>query len=268
MQQLPTVTKPSYMITSVDHVLKLLQMLRDNGRLGLTQAAGELGVSPSTAHRMMAMLVYRGFAVQDVDRRYTAGPAMSVPPVAIPWAIELKDICRPHLELLAARLEETVNLMVRVGSKVRFLHSVEGQEVVRIGDRSGTILDAYQASGGKALLSEADQQTLERLYRSKAATLSGARMEDEQYGRFLRELSAVRTLGYAVNREETEVGIHALGLTLHHPSGRAFAAFSIAVPVFRSDRVLSPTTIAIAEETRLEMEADIAASGIAEHVAD
>jgi len=266
MQQLPTVTKPSYMIASVDHALKLLQILRDNGRLGLTQAASELGVSPSTAHRMMAMLVYRGFAVQDMSRRYVAGPAMSVPPVAIPWAIELKDICRPHLELLATRLEETANLMVRVGSKVRFLHSVEGQEVVRIGDRSGTVLDAYQASGGKALLAEADQPTLERLYRSKSAALSGGHMDDQQYSRFLRELSKVRKLGYAVNREETEVGIHAIGLSLHQPSGRAFAAFSIAVPIFRSDRILSPTAIAILEEARLEMEADIAASGIAKTV--
>ncbi len=149
MQQLPTVTKPSYMITSVDHVLKLLQMLRDNGRLGLTQAAAELGVSPSTAHRMMAMLVYRGYAVQDINRRYVAGPAMSVPPVTIPWASELRDLCRPHLELLADRLDETVNLMVRIGSKVRFLFSVEGRSALRIGDRSGAVLDAFQASGGR-----------------------------------------------------------------------------------------------------------------------
>lgn len=268
MQQLPTVTKPSYMITSVDHVLKLLQMLRDNGRLGLTQAAAELGVSPSTAHRMMAMLVYRGFAVQDVNRRYVAGPAMSVPPVTIPWASELRDLCRSHLELLAERLEETVNLMVRIGSKVRFLFSVEGSSALRIGDRSGAVLDAFQASGGKALLAEADPQTLERLYRSKAAGLSGVRMDDEQYARFLGELAAIRNVGYAVNQEETEAGIRAVGWTLHHPTGRAFAAFSVAAPIFRTARLLSATTIAIAEEARHDMEADIAASGIAEHAAD
>ncbi|WCI07745.1 helix-turn-helix domain-containing protein [Arthrobacter sp. OVS8] len=35
-------------------------------------------MAPSTAHRLLAMLVYRGFAVQDENRRYVPGPAMGV----------------------------------------------------------------------------------------------------------------------------------------------------------------------------------------------
>jgi len=264
VQQIPTVVKPSYVITSVDHALRLVQMLRDNGSVGLTQAATELGVSPSTVHRMMAMLVYRGFALQDLDRRYVAGPAMSVPPVAIPWANELRSVCRPHLELLASRVEETVNLMVRVGSKVRFLDSVEGHMALRIGDRTGSVLDAHQASGGKALLAEADPQTLDRLFRSKSAQLAGAEMSDAQFARFQRELAGFRAQGYAVNHEESEVGIHAVGMALHDPSGWAFAAISVAAPTFRSERIFSKHAIAIIDASRREMEADIEAAGLAE----
>ena len=262
VQKPPTVQKPSYMITSVDHALRLIQMLRDNGSIGLTQAAGELGVSPSTVHRMMAMLVYRGFALKDTDRRYVAGPAMSVPPVSIPWANELKEVCRPHLELLATRMEETVNLMVRVGSKVRFLHTVEVNNILRIGDRSGSVLEAHQASGGKALLAEADPQTIERLYRSKSAALAGAEMDDERYERFQRELASIRMSGFAINREESEGGIDALGLALHDASGRAVASISIAAPTFRSERIFDKRALALADASRVEMEADIAERGI------
>ena len=40
----------------------------------------ELGIAPSTAHRLLAMLVYRGFAVQDEKRMYHPGPAMGAGP--------------------------------------------------------------------------------------------------------------------------------------------------------------------------------------------
>src|SRR5256885_13256667 len=71
--------KPPYALQSVDHALQLLQMLRDNGSLRVSEAAQELGTARSTAHRLLAMLVYRDFAVQDEARKYLPGAALSAP---------------------------------------------------------------------------------------------------------------------------------------------------------------------------------------------
>ncbi|MFD0790264.1 IclR family transcriptional regulator [Microbacterium insulae] len=250
------------MISSVDHALRLVQMLRDSGSVSLTRAAAEIGVSPSTVHRMMGMLVYRGFAQRDADRRYVPGPAMSVGPVSISWAQEVKDLLRPHVELLANRLDETANLMIRIGSNVRFLHSVEVANVLRIGDRTGSVLPAHRSSGGKALLAESDEATLERLYRSKSAELAGEYMDDARWERFLRELALVRSRGYARNDEETELGICALGFAIHDPLGRAILACSVAAPAFRAQRLFEDQVLALIDETRREMERDLAASDV------
>ena len=51
MQNLPARRKPTYSIEAVDNALQLLQLLRDVGSLRLKDAAAELGVAPSTAHR-------------------------------------------------------------------------------------------------------------------------------------------------------------------------------------------------------------------------
>jgi IclR family transcriptional regulator, acetate operon repressor len=79
------IQKPAYLLESVDNALRLLQMLRDVGAVRLNQAATELGIARSTAHRLLAMLVYRGFAVQDEKRIYHPGPAMGAgsPTVAV-----------------------------------------------------------------------------------------------------------------------------------------------------------------------------------------
>ena len=107
MQNVPQKRKPTYSLESVDNALHLVQMLRDEGRLRLKDAAQQLGIAPSTAHRLMAMLVYRGFAVQDESRTYLPGPSVGVPPVSVGWTSQLRRLAEPHLELLLSRLGET-----------------------------------------------------------------------------------------------------------------------------------------------------------------
>ena len=66
--------EPPYAITSVDHALRLALILQREGQLTVSEAAERLGVARSTAHRLLAMLVYRDFAEQGTDRRYRACP--------------------------------------------------------------------------------------------------------------------------------------------------------------------------------------------------
>src|SRR5258708_37858913 len=98
-------------------------MLRDLGVLRLTDAAQELGIGPSTAHRLFAMLVYRGVAVQDEKRGYHPGPAMGAGPAQRGWTRQFNDLCRPHIAALAMLCRDTVNLVIRVGTQAPFLPS-------------------------------------------------------------------------------------------------------------------------------------------------
>ncbi|MCU1442013.1 MAG: IclR family transcriptional regulator [Cryobacterium sp.] len=253
--------RPAYAITSVDHALRLIQILRDTGSLRVSDAAVDLGIAPSTAHRLLAMLVYRGFAIQDDSRSYFPGPALGAAPSNIPWTRTLNNLCHPHLELLSARLGETVNLVFRVGGNVRFLSTVESSNLVRVGDRTGSVLPARRASGGKALLAELDRAALDRLYRSKSAELSGDLLGEADYAALLRELERVRAHGFAWNSGETESGICAIGMCLRDGAGRALAAFSVSVPSSRADRISDGIGVPLMIEARKDMEADLAANG-------
>lgn len=74
----PLKTPPPYAITSVDHALRAATMLQLEGALTVTEVAERLGVARSTAHRLLAMLVYRDFAVRDEQRVYHAGPVLEL----------------------------------------------------------------------------------------------------------------------------------------------------------------------------------------------
>jgi DNA-binding IclR family transcriptional regulator len=252
--------RPTYSIEAVDNALLLLQLLRDGGSLRLKDAAAELGVAPSTAHRLLAMLVYRGFAIQDETRRYVPGPAMGVGPAGLSWSRLLRTLAQPHMELLSSRLNETVNLMVRVGTKVRFLATVEGNNVLRIGDRQGTVMPADKTSGGKVMLAELEPQMIEQLFRSNNAEIGGDTIAAEDYPAFLRELESIRTNGFAANFEGTEEGVSALGMALHNRHGHVVGALSVATPATRFRKVFDAGLVPALRETCRQLEIDIAAN--------
>ena len=74
---------PQYPIESVDKALKLVLLLAEQPEIRLSEATRYLGVASSTAHRLLAMLQYRGFVRQDPasSRRTSAQSRAATGPV-------------------------------------------------------------------------------------------------------------------------------------------------------------------------------------------
>ena len=224
--------KPPYSIDSVDNALRILQMLRDSGQVRVSDVAAELGIARSTAHRLLAMLVYRDFAVQAEDRSYRPGPAIAAEPLRGEPAQRLRQAMRPHMEALCDQVAETINLVVRLGTQTRFLHTVESAQVLRVGDRQGTVLPAWKTSGGKALLAELPDVQLTALLRGAAGRPPEGMTAAERRS-LVSELRLVRDQGYAENIQESESGVCAIGLCLRDKTGDPVAALSVSAPSVR-----------------------------------
>lgn len=252
--------RPPYPIDSVDNALRILSILRDEGAVRITDVAAKLDVAYSTAHRLMSMLMYRGFALQDDSRRYVAGPALGAAVIGSPWTKTLRELTRPSLELLCSRLDETVNLTVRVGIHARVLMTIEATSVLRIGDRTGTVLPAHTTAGGRALLMYEPMEQLERLYRGKGAELAGSYLSDQVFGDLLAELGRARKRGYATCREEAQIGVGALAVPLSTSPGKPMATFSVSVPVARLESLCVPDKLELIFHTQEEIMGILAAS--------
>lgn len=240
--------KPAHLLGSVDNTLRLLQGLRDTGAMRITDAANELGVSVSTAHRLLSMLVYRGFAVRDESRVYHPGPGIVAGAQAQSAHRDVLDRMKPRLKALSEQTGQTCNLMVRVGTTTRFLDSCEGPDGLGIGSRAGEILPAALTSGGQVLLADLGMDVLGSLYQSKSARTSGDHLDEAAFAKFVRKLETVRRVGWALNRERTERGVAALGMAVRDLAGDAVAAVSISVPVYSAE-ILDSEKVRSALET-------------------
>lgn len=109
--------KPSYALQSVDSALRLAQILQAFGPMRVSDVATELDIAVSTAHRLLAMLVYRGFAEQLPDRRYGPGAGLMTVPVLDPAASELRARARGPMLALVTSVGESATWWCSVESR-------------------------------------------------------------------------------------------------------------------------------------------------------
>ncbi len=247
------VDKPKYPIESVDNALRLLLEFREREGFGVSEAGEHLGVAPSTAHRLLSMLQYRGFAVQDEESKtYRPGPALIEIGLKAVRDMSLLRQARPAIERLSELLGETVHLLVREGADVRFVDGVESVRALRVTSRTGLLLPAHCTAGGKALLAELDRDVLRELYPSPTLTGLTAR-STRRRADLERELVSVRGRGFAINVGESEDDVSAVGVAVRDHRGRQRAAIAVALPSVRAsgERLDEIATAALASAHEL-----------------
>jgi IclR family transcriptional regulator, acetate operon repressor len=250
----PLPERPPTAVEALDRGLRLLQMLRDYGSLRVADASQHLGISRSSAHRLLQTLVFRGFAVQDEAHAYLPGPSMDAGPARLAWTRDFRRLCQPHLEVLSRRTRESANLMIRVGRNVRFLGTVRARTVDATHDRDGVVMPAHEASGGKALLAELHDDEVRTLFGTGPA--SG--LSDLETAKLMTDLAAVRRHGFALNVEETERGVAAVGTAIHDRWGTAVGAVSVSTRADRFAERLNGLLLPLLLDSRSQIERDLA----------
>jgi IclR family acetate operon transcriptional repressor len=244
-------------LQSVDRALQLALLLREGREFSVHEAAEVLNAAPSTAHRLLSALAHRGFAAQDRERRYVAGPVFA-PQAAQVSAGLLRQLAYPVLQELNERLGETVQVMVLSGNHVLFVDGIENvQRTLRVGMRVGDEMPAYCSAGGKAMIAEMSNPELEQLHRGGLTPWPTARFTT--LSALKRHLATVRRVGYGTSVEETERGVHGVGVSVHAPWGATIAALTTAVPSVRFRRQDVPGYAEGLFEARASLEESLAA---------
>lgn len=228
--------RPQYPIESVDNAMKLLLLLGERSELRLTEVAKYLGVASSTAHRLLAMLQYRGFIRQDSrTKAYVPGTALTGVAFSILQRFDVRQPLRPFLEELNNETMETVHLGVLDGVTVRFIDSIESPRAVRVASRLGQSMPAHCTSSGKAMLSGLSTEQFRYLYPDEELS----RVTDHTVSSrtaLEKQMAGVRRRGYATSSEESEEGVSSIAVAFPAELSSLRLAFNTAVPISRISR--------------------------------
>ncbi|WP_424537047.1 IclR family transcriptional regulator [Sphaerisporangium viridialbum] len=245
-------------MASVDHALRAAAMLQLEGGHTVSEIAERLGVARSTAHRLLAMLVYRDFAVQDEHRVYHAGPVLELAAHSQSEVSQLRAAALPHLGRLVDLLNETANLTIRTGDTARFIASVESTQALRIGSREGMVFPAHRTTAGLLLLARLGESELDEVYAAERYRDRPADRPD--LARLRAELARIGRSGFAVNQGRSERGLVAVGVPVYGRDGTAQAGLSVSMPGVRHDPRRLPLLVAALNAAARALEADLAAA--------
>jgi DNA-binding IclR family transcriptional regulator len=219
--------------SSVDNALRLIRLLAQHRALRLSEVSDLLGVAPSTAHRLLSSLRLQGFAEQDVrNGPYRPGPVLRELGQAALHNLDVRQVLRPVLERLWERTGETVSLGVLEGRDIRFVDGIESARTVRVGNRTGVLIPAHCTAAGKAIMAVLSDVEFDRrfagrgLERRTRATISS-------WPDLRKELAAIRKAGFAMNVEEGESGVSAVGAAVRDVTGTPVASINVVLPSTR-----------------------------------
>ncbi len=221
-------------VQSLVRALALLNSVAaaDDG-LTLTEVAQQVGLSSSTAHRLLTTLEQERYVHFDPDRRlWSVGVQAFVAGNAFLKTRSLVGAARPHMRTLMEDSEETVNLAVEDQAEAVYLSQVECRQMMRAFARPGGRVPLHCSSVGKALLSAMpDKDLAKALHRHGLPRLTLKTLNSTAALR--ADLAAARERGYAIDDEEHAVGLRCIAAVIFNENQAAVAALSLSGPMAR-----------------------------------
>ena len=231
-------------VQSLNRALDMLEALGTHkDGLGITALARATGLSKSTAHRLAATLVERGFVEQTLQG---GGYRLGLKYIEIASyyinTLELQTEARPYLREITADLGLTAHLGILDGHEVVYVEKLDILPGIRLYSQIGLRVPSYCSSLGKCLLSGLSGEELQILMggcafeRYTERTLPGLEA-------LRQELRKVRAQVWAIDDEEYEPGHRCVGAPIFDYRGDVVAAVSASGPVTLLDDALLPRVV-------------------------
>jgi DNA-binding IclR family transcriptional regulator len=200
--------------------------------LSLSDLSARAGLPRSTVHRLVTALQAEGFvAPVSPNGRTRLGPELVR--LAMSTRQGLRKDFRPYMEELFRQLDETIDLSVLEGDRVRFIDQITADHPLRAVSGVGKLFPLHCSANGRILLAELPVEQRRELLRGKLESCTQNTVTDR--AKVLEAVEQATTDGVAITREEITEGLCAAAVALHDPFG-GVAAISVVAPTIRFNR--------------------------------
>jgi DNA-binding IclR family transcriptional regulator len=214
----------------VDRAIRILKALGEHpGRLGLSDLADRVGLAKTTVHGLLRTLQEHGLVEQHLDTdKYQLGPQLLQLGNSYLDLNELRSRSLAWSELLSTRVGEAVRVGVPHADGVLVVHHVFRPDTSLQLLEVGALLPLHATALGKAVLAYADDDYVADIVTSPLPKLTGHTHVGAAAIR--RELSSVREVGYAVEREEALLGEAGIAAPIFDRRRETIGAVGVAGP--------------------------------------
>ncbi|AJY76224.1 IclR family transcriptional regulator [Paenibacillus beijingensis] len=242
-----------YELATLKKGLMILEALQQTDRMTSTELMRAFGLNKSTTFRLLYTLESMGY-VKKEDHAYRATEKAGKP--ASPSNPRLDWQSVPPLYQLSREIGETLYVGILHGTNMVTTQVVEGTHTMRIHSQVGEQAPAHLSAFGKAILAFLDENKREAIL--KQLNLQKNTKNTFVDPHLLKEhLKVIRQQGYAVDDEETEIGLRCIAAPVFY-HGEVIAAIALSGPSARltkqKDRTFSKKLLECSNQISEQLE--------------
>jgi IclR family KDG regulon transcriptional repressor len=233
-------------------LLNLIEQLSNFDRIGVTRLARHLKVPVPTAYRMLRVLESAGYVEQLAEsKEYRLTLKLFELGSKVASRTTLRDVAAVEVERLAQQSGLATNVSLLVGSDVLYLAQVKTEELLAVNLTPGSRAPATCTAMGKAMLAVEFRQL-------KSIVGPGPYPRRTEHSittheGLVAELAEVQRVGYAVDRQELNLGVFCvaapiLGVRQTQPAAVSVSAYRPQMDAAEEERL---GNLVIAAATRI-----------------
>lgn len=245
---------PADGVQSVSTMFAVLEVIRNNGPMGVTDLSRELDMSKGGVHRYLKTLVNEGYAVNE-EGTYDLGLRFLMLAGHVRQSF-------PHNDLIEEKVTELVD---ETGQRAQFLAEQHGQGIYLYRERAshaakfeaaiGKTVALHTTAAGKAILAHMSRERVDEIIDTHGLVAKTENSITDPDVLF-ETLETIREKGYAVNEAEHLTGVHAIGVPVFDAEDEILGGMSVSGPSHRieelsTDGEIRQTILSVAEETEL-----------------
>jgi IclR family pca regulon transcriptional regulator len=219
-------------VLSLARGLTVIEAFQDRpGGVTAGDVAERTGLSRAAVRRLLMTLEVLGYASHD-GPVYRLGSRVLRLGFSFLSSQPLAALALPILEEISSAIRESSSLSVLEGDEIVYLARSATRRVLSVGLSVGNRLPAYCTSMGRVLLSALPDAELAR-YLERVVFSAHTPNTITSRAALAAELRRVRQQGYALVKEELELGLRSLAVPVVNRAGRVVAAMNTGVHASR-----------------------------------
>lgn len=221
-------------IKSLQKSLLLLRaILYSSGELGISELQQITGFNQSSIHHSLKTLKLEGFISQNIEtKKYTIGPELFNLWVRQNRLDNYFYRAYPVLEEMVAQFGETTSLFIRRENEAICVIGKESPQTLKASLRIGRRIPLHCTATGKAFLAYMGEEEInETIYRTGLEKYMPNTITCPD--KLLEELREIKKRGYAIELEEFEDMINAIGAPVFNDYGEIIFVVTVIAPLTR-----------------------------------
>ena len=223
-----------YSIPSLDRGLRILDALAaERDGLGVSELSRRLVQDKSVVYRTLSSLVYQMYVEQDeTTRKYLLTAKVIMLANAKLRGSDLFVVSQPFLRPLASRAGESVVVAALLGNAIVCLEREPGSRANHIVYEAGQFLPLHASACGKCVAAYLSESKVFSIVEKKGL-VSITQNTITSFSELRINLEEVRRKGYAVDDEETCVGVRSIAAPVWDQKGSIVGSLAVWGPVER-----------------------------------